>query len=133
MDLAEFTIGDERFEVTHDLLEDRLRFLPNNTVEGEQVILVRAISGDQASTNLAIGIQIMGEEKITQSDSESSFMGIVVGILALLVLVLLSALIFAGIQLRDRGFFEKDDEFLQDDELVEEIFSEAEISQSESG
>ena len=133
MDLAEFTIGDERFEVTHDLLVDRLRFLPNNTVEGEQVILVRAISGGQASTNLAIGIQIMGEEKITQSDSESSFMGIVVGILALLVLVLLSALIFAGIQLRDRGFFEKDDEFFQDDELVEEIFSEAEISQSESG
>ena len=133
MDLAEFTIGDERFEVTHDLLVDRLRFLPNNTVEGEQVILVRAISGDQASTNLAIGILIIGEEKITQSDSESSFMGIVVGILALLVLVLLSALIFAGIQLRDRGFFEKDDEFFQDDELVEEIFSEAEISLSESG
>ena len=75
----------------------------------------------------------MGEEKITQSDSESSFMGIVVAILALLVLVLLSALIFAGIQLRDRGFFEKDDEFFQDDELVEEIFSEAEISLSESG
>ena len=75
----------------------------------------------------------MGEEKITQSDSESSFMGIVVGILALLVLVLLSALIFAGIQLRDRGFFEKDDEIFQDDELVEETFSEAEISHSESG
>ncbi|MED5455029.1 MAG: hypothetical protein VYD82_01575, partial [Candidatus Thermoplasmatota archaeon] len=75
----------------------------------------------------------IGEEKITQSDSESSFMGIVVGILALLVLVLLSALIFAGIQLRDRGFFEKDDEYFQDGELVEESFSEAETSQSESG
>tara|TARA_B100000700_G_scaffold120219_1_gene135019 strand:- start:374 stop:2377 length:2004 start_codon:yes stop_codon:yes gene_type:complete len=133
MDLSEFTIGDQQFQVTHDLLVDRLRFLPNNTVEGDQVILVRAISGDQASTNLAIGIHIMGEEKITESDSESSFMGIVVGILALLVLVLLSALIFAGIQLRDRGFFEKDDEYFQDDELVEEIFAEAGISQSESG
>ena len=75
----------------------------------------------------------MGEEKITLSDSESSFMGIVVGILALLVLVLLSALIFAGIQLRDRGFFEKDDEYFQDDELVEDIISEAENSQAESG
>ena len=91
MDLSEFTIGDQQFQVTHDLLVDRLRFLPNNTVEGDQVILVRAISGDQASTNLAIGIHIMGEEKIAQSDSENSFMGIVVGILALLVLVLLSA------------------------------------------
>ena len=118
--------------MTHDLLVDRLRFLPNNTVEGEQVILVRAISGDQASTNLAIGILIIGEEKTTQSDSESSFMGIVVGILTLLVLVLLSALIFAGIQLRDRGFFEKEDDYFEDGELVEEILSEAETSQSES-
>ena len=75
----------------------------------------------------------MGEEKITQSGSDSSLMGIVVGILALLVLVLLCALIFAGVQLRDRGFFEKDDEYIQDDEIVEEVFSEAETSQFESG
>ena len=54
MDLSEFTIGEQQFQVTHDLLVDRLRFLPNNTVEGDQVILVRAISGDQASTNLAM-------------------------------------------------------------------------------
>ena len=59
-------------------------------------------------------------------------MGIVVGILTLLVLVLLSALIFAGIQLRDRGFFEKEDDYFEDGELVEEILSEAETSQSES-
>lgn len=133
MDLSEFTIGDQQFQVTHDLLVDRLRFLPNNTVEGDQVILVRAISGDQASTNLAIGIHIMGEEKIVQSDSENSFMGLVVGILALLVLVLLSALIFAGIQLRERGFFGKDDEYYRDEDMDEEMFSESEYNQSESG
>ncbi|MEC9120762.1 MAG: S8 family serine peptidase [Candidatus Thermoplasmatota archaeon] len=133
MDLSEFTIGDQQFQVTHDLLVDRLRFLPNNTVEGDQVILVRAISGDQASTNLAIGIHIMGEEKIVQSDSENSFMGLVVGILALLVLVLLSALIFAGIQLRERGFFEKDEEYYTDEDMDEEMFSESEYNQSESG
>ena len=133
MDLSEFTIGDQQFQVTHDLLVDRLRFLPNNTVEGDQVILVRAISGDQASTNLAIGIHIMGEEKIVQSDSENSFMGLVVGILALLVLVLLSALIFAGIQLRERGFFGKDDQYYRDEDMDEEMFSESEYNQSESG
>ncbi len=133
MDLSEFTIGDQQFQVTHDLLVDRLRFLPNNTVGGDQVILVRAISGDQASTNLAIGIHIMGEEKIVQSDSENSFMGLVVGILALLVLVLLSALIFAGIQLRERGFFGKDDEYYRDEDMEEEMFSESEYNQSESG
>ena len=133
MDLSEFTIGDQQFQVTHDLLVDRLRFLPNNTVEGDQVILVRAISGDQASTNLAVGIHIMGEEKIVQSDSDNSFMGLVVGILALLVLVLLSALIFAGIQLRERGFFGKDDEYYRDEDMDEEMVSESEYNQSESG
>ena len=133
MDLSEFTIGDQQFQVTHDLLVDRLRFLPNNTVEGDQVILVRAISGDQASTNLAVGIHIMGEEKIVQSGSENSFMGLAVGILALLVLVLLSALIFAGVQLRERGFFEKDDEYFSDEDMDGDILSESEHNQSKSG
>ena len=71
--------------------------------------MVRGISGDEASTNLAVGIYIMGDEKITQSDSDGSIMGIIVGILALLVLVLLVTLVFAGMQLRDRGFFDSDD------------------------
>ena len=111
MDLAEFNDGDEQFEVTHGLLIDRLRFLPNNTIEGEQVILVRAISGDQASTNLAVGIHIMGEEKIITTSTNNSLMGLIVGILAFLVLVLLSALTFATIKLRERGYFEKYEEY----------------------
>ena len=76
--------------------------------------MVRGISGDEASTNLAVGIYIMGDEKITQSDSDGSIMGIIVGILALLVLVLLVTLVFAGMQLRDRGFFDSD-ELLEDE------------------
>ena len=47
-------------------------------------------------------------------------MGLVVGILAL-VLVLLSALIFAGIQLRERGFFGKDDEYYRDEDMDEDV------------
>ena len=109
MDLADFSVGGETFEVTHGLLVDRLRFLPNNTVEGDQVILVRGIAGDEASTNLAVGIHIMGEEKIANSNSGDSMMGIIVGVLSLLVLVLLVTLVFAGIQLRDSGFFDSDD------------------------
>ena len=114
MDLADFSVGDETFEVTHGLLVDRLRFLPNNTVEGDQVILVRVIAGDEASTNLAVGIHIMADEKIVQSDSGSSIMGVIVGILILLVLVLLVTLVFAGMQLRERGFFDSD-ELMEDD------------------
>ena len=118
MDLADFSVGDETFEVTHGLLVDRLRFLPNNTVEGEQVILVRGIAGDEASTNLAVGIYIMGEEKIAQSDSGGSVMGIIVGVLTLLVLVLLVTLVFAGMQLRDRGFFDSDDVLEDEDDSI---------------
>ena len=118
MDLADFSVGDETFEVTHGLLVDRLRFLPNNTVEGEQVILVRGIAGDEASTNLAVGIYIMGEEKIGQSDSGGSVMGIIVGVLTLLVLVLLVTLVFAGMQLRDRGFFDSDDVLEDEDDSI---------------
>tara|TARA_B100001939_G_C16578230_1_gene461587 strand:- start:51 stop:596 length:546 start_codon:yes stop_codon:yes gene_type:complete len=120
MDLAEFNVGDEQFEVTHSLLVDRLRFLPNNTVEGDQVILVRAISGDEASTNLAVGIHIMGDEKVTSSDSDNSLIGIVVGILALLVLMLLSALIFAGLQLRKQGYFDSDEGYYEETEFATE-------------
>ncbi len=118
MDLADFSVGGETFEVTHGLLVDRLRFLPNNTVEGEQVILVRGIAGDEASTNLAVGIYIMGEEKIAQSDSGGSVMGIIVGVLALLVLLLLVTLVFAGMQLRDRGFFDSDDVLEDEDDSI---------------
>ena len=56
----------------------------------------------------------MAEEKIVQSDSGSSIMGVIVGILILLVLVLLVTLVFAGMQLRERGFFDSD-ELMEDD------------------
>lgn len=124
MDLAEFSVGDETFEVTHGLLVDRLRFLPNNTVEGDQVVLVRAISGDESSTNLAVGIHVMGEEKMADSGGAGSLMGLIVGVLALLVLVLLGVLAFAGVQLRERGYFDNEEEYDQEmDAAVESMMS----------
>ena len=75
----------------------------------------------------------MGDEKIVQSDSDGSFMGIIVGILTLLVLVLLSGLIFAGLKLRERGFFEKDDRYYRDEDMDENMVSESEYNLSESG
>ena len=100
MDLADYNSGDETFEVTHGLLVDRLKFLPNNTVEGHQGVLVRAIADDKASTNLAVGVHIMGEEKLETLESDGSLLGLVAGLLALLVLVLFSALIFMGLIIR---------------------------------
>lgn len=108
MDLADYAVGDQQFSVTHNLLVDRLRFLPNNTVEGDQVILVRAVSGDQASTNLAVGIHIMGEDKIEATTSDSTLTTFVIILLGGLVLVLLAVLTFVGVMLRNSGSPEND-------------------------
>ena len=123
MDLADFNVGAEQFEVTHSLLVDRLKFLPNNTIEGEQVILVRAISEDKASTNLAVGINIIGEEKIEKAGDGGSFLGVVVGILALTVLLLIGALGVTGWKLRERGYFDNDEYDEEMEDAVESIMS----------
>ncbi|MDP6293012.1 MAG: S8 family serine peptidase, partial [Candidatus Thalassarchaeaceae archaeon] len=131
MDLADFAIGNEQFEVTHGLLVDRLQFLPNNTVEGEQVILVRALSGDQASTNLAVGINIMGDEKIGASSSESDNLTLVIGLLSVLVIILFVALTVATIKLKQSGVFS--DEIMEDgiEEWVEDL--ETQVDKINSG
>ena len=119
MDLPEFNSGDSDFEVSHSLLVDRLQYLPNNTIEGTQVILVRAISGASSSTNLATAIHISGEEKVEISDDAGSMSGILIGGLSLIVIILMITLIFAGMQLRDRGFFESEEYY--DDEIEEVV------------
>ena len=119
MDLPEFNSGDSDFEVSHSLLVDRLQYLPNNTIEGTQVILVRAISGASSSTNLATSIHISGEEKVESSDEAGSMSGILIVGLSLIIIILLITLIFAGIQLRDMGFLEIEEYY--DDEIEEVV------------
>ena len=119
MDLPEFNSGDSDFEVSHSLLVDRLQYLPNNTIEGPQVILVRAISGASSSTNLATAIHISGEEKVEKSDEGASMSGILIGGLSLIVIILLITLIFAGIKLRETGFLESAEYY--DDEIEEVV------------
>ena len=118
MDLPEFNSGDSDFEVSHSLLVDRLQYLPNNTIEGTQVILVRAISGASSSTNLATAIYISGEEKLEKSDEGGSVSGILIGGLSLIVIILLITLIFAGIKLREMGFLESEEYY---DNEIEEV------------
>ena len=119
MDLPEFNSGDSDFEVSHSLLVDRLQYLPNNTIEGTQVILVRAISGASSSTNLATAIHMSGEEKVEKSNEVGSMSGILIGGLSLIVIILLITLIFAGIQLREMGFLESEEYY--DDEIEEVV------------
>ena len=118
MDLPEFNSGDNDFEVSHSLLVDRLQYLPNNTIEGTQVVLVRAISGASSSTNLATAIHISGEEKVESKGDGGSMSGILIGGLSLIVIILLITLLFAGVQLRERGFFYTDEYY---DGEIEEV------------
>ena len=122
MDLAGFNAGDTTFTVTHSLLVDRLQYLPNNTVEGEQVLLVRAITNEKSSTNLAVDIHIIGDEKIISEDISSSNTVILVGILSVLVLILFAGLTIATIKLKETGFWEDEEyeEFSSFDNLVKD-------------
>ncbi len=120
MDLPEFNSGDTDFEVSHSLLVDRLQYLPNNTIEGTQVILVRAISGVESSTNLATAIYIVGEEKEQESDGEGAMNMIIFGALSFIVVILLIALIVAGFQwARLEGLIHRED--YSDDEIEEVV------------
>ena len=120
MDLPEFNSGDTDFEVSHSLLVDRLQYLPNNTIEGTQVILVRAISGVESSTNLATAIYIVGEEKEQESDGEGAMNMIIFGALSFMVVILLIALIVAGFQwARLEGLIHRED--YSDDEIEEVV------------
>ncbi len=105
MDLADYNVNELNFGVTHSLLVDRLQYLPNNTVEGNQVLLVRAITEDRASTNLAVDITITGEEKIVISGSESSNMALITGLLSVLVIILFVALTVTTMKLKGSGVF----------------------------
>ncbi|MDC3309976.1 S8 family serine peptidase [Candidatus Poseidoniales archaeon] len=120
MDLAGFDVDDKTFTVTHSLLVDRLQYLPNNTVEGDQVLLVRAITNEKSSTNLAVDIQIIGEEKISSEDSSSSNSTIIIGLLSALVLILFAGLTIATVKLKETGFWgeEEYEDFSSFDNLV---------------
>ena len=120
MDLAGFDADDTTFTVTHSLLVDRLQYLPNNTVEGDQVLLVRAITNEKSSTNLAVDIHIIGDEKISSEDSSSSNNAILIGMLSVLVLILFAGLTIATMKLKETGFWEDEEyeDFSSFDNLV---------------
>ena len=109
MDLAGFDEDDTTFMVTHSLLVDRLQYLPNNTVEGEQVLLVRAITNDKSSTNLAVDINIVGAEKIDSESEASSNSSIIIGILSILVLILFTGLTIVTMKFKQTGLWDEDE------------------------
>jgi serine protease AprX len=132
MDLADFDASELTFAVTHSLLVDRLQYLPNNTVEGNQVLLVRAINEDRASTNLAIDITIIGEEKIEKSSSSGpSNMALITGLLSVLVIILFVALTVTTMKLKGSGVFSDEQIEEEMEDWIEDL--ETQIDNENSG
>ena len=132
MDLADFDASELTFAVTHSLLVDRLQYLPNNTVEGNQVLLVRAITEDRASTNLAVDINIIGEEKIEKSSSSgSSNMALITGLLSVLVIILFVALTVTTMKLKGSGVFSDEQIEEEMEDWIEDL--ETQIDNENSG
>jgi hypothetical protein len=132
MNLADFDSNELTFAVTHSLLVDRLQYLPNNTVEGNQVLLVRAITEDRASTNLAVDITVIGEEKIEESSiSGSSNMALITGLLSVLVMILFVALTVTTMKLKGSGVFSDEQIEEEMEDWIEDL--ETQIDNENSG
>ena len=102
MDLGGYEPGDTSFEIEHDMFVDRLKYLPGNTIEGNQTLMVRALQGTNSSANVVTHLHIMGSEKAPVED-DSSFMslGLVVAGLSFLLVLAVAAAVVLFMQLRN--------------------------------
>ena len=91
--------GENEFSITHGMIHDRLKYLPGNEVIGNQTIMVRAISGDNASTNSVIHLHVMGDTPIESNNVASGFNSTVF-VLATLVTILAIGLILTMLMLQ---------------------------------
>ena len=71
MDLDSFKSGDKTFEINYDLLVDRLQYLPGNSIEGNQTLMVRALKDTSSSANLVEPLHIMTDVPSSQNVEET--------------------------------------------------------------
>ena len=110
MSHPEFLEGETNFEISHSMLVDRLQYLPGNSIEGNQTVMVRAILGDDASTNLVAQVFVLGSDPVLPSSSSDSLNSALVPILSMIVVVLLGMLTVSLIRLRSANFTEPENE-----------------------
>ncbi|PDH25964.1 MAG: hypothetical protein CND85_03800 [Marine Group II euryarchaeote MED-G33] len=102
MDLNNYQPGSGEFEIEHDMFVDRLKYLPGNTIEGNQTLMVRALQGTNSSANVVTHLHIMGSEKAPMSDdSEFLSTGMIVGGLSFLLLLSIAAAVVLFMQLQN--------------------------------
>ena len=100
MSHPDFLEGEANFEISHTMLVDRLQYLPGNQIEGNQTVMVRAILGDDASTNLVAQVYVLGSEPVFTSGSGESVNSVLVPVLSMIVIVLVGMLTVSLIRLR---------------------------------
>ena len=114
MDHSEYYPGENQVSVTHEMLVDRLEYLPGNTIIGNQTVMVRAILGDNASANTIVHITIQDSEPVVISAEDGFFdSGVVLMVSgAIFGLLLAIALVFAGIQqgMISTSFYEEEED-----------------------
>jgi subtilisin family serine protease len=118
MDLNNYQPGSGEFEIEHDMFVDRLKYLPGNTIEGNQTLMVRALQGTNSSANVVTHLHIMGSEKAPMSD-DSDFLStsMIVGGLSFLLLLSIAAAVVLFMQLQN----------LREDSMFEEGTVDAEL------
>jgi len=100
MSHPDFSEGDDIFEISHSMLIDRLQYLPGNQIEGNQTVMVRAILGDEASTNLVSHVFVLGSEPENERYPGSQNDNLLVSALSLVVALLILLLTLAVMRLR---------------------------------
>ena len=96
------------FEISHSMLLDRLQYLPGNQIEGNQTVMVRAILGDEASTNLVAHVFVLGSEPENEGGQGGQNDNFLISVLSLVIVLLILLLTLAVIRLRQERL---DDEF----------------------
>ena len=110
MSHPDFLEGETNFEISHTMLVDRLQYLPGNQIEGNQTVMVRAILGDDASTNLVAQVFVLGSEPVFTSGSGDSVNSALVPVLSMIVVVLVGMLSVSLIRLRSANLTEFENE-----------------------
>ena len=110
MSHPDFLEGETNFEISHTMLVDRLQYLPGNQIEGNQTVMVRAILGDDASTNLVAQVFVLGSEPVFTSGAGDSVNSALVPVLSMIVVFLVVMLTLSLIRLRSANLteFEKE-------------------------
>jgi hypothetical protein len=105
-----FLEGETHFEISHTMLVDRLQYLPGNQIEGNQTVMMRAILGDDASTNLVAQVFVLGSEPVYTGGSGDSVNSVLVPVLSMIVVVLVGMLTVSLIRLRSADLTEFENE-----------------------